>query len=122
MVSRWIASVADEAEKGERFFWLACVEENIVGFVSFELRTNPFVQETYGFIEDMYIVPSCRRRGYAEQLARAAFAELARLGATRFQLDVLANNLQALAFWQKLGFAVHHYVLTSLSQDIQEHM
>lgn len=112
-VRRWIASIAHKSEQGECFFWLVCVEEAIAGFVSFELRTNPFVQETYGFIEDMYIVPTYRRRGYAEQLARAAFAELAKSGANRIQLDVLANNKQGLAFWEKLGFTLHHYVLTS---------
>ncbi|HCI80898.1 MAG TPA: hypothetical protein DHW02_14545 [Ktedonobacter sp.] len=75
-VSRWITAATSESEKGNHYFWLACIEDAIAGFVSFELRTNPFTQETYGFIEDMYVVPSYRRRGYAEQLARAAFAEL----------------------------------------------
>jgi ribosomal protein S18 acetylase RimI-like enzyme len=70
------------------------------------------MQETYGFIEDMYIVPSLRKRGYAKSLAHAAITELARLGATKIQLDVLANNKLALAFWQKLGLAPHHYVLS----------
>ena len=51
------------------------------------------------------------RRGYAERLARAAFAEISRQGASNIQLDVLAHNEQGLAFWSKLGFTLHHYVL-----------
>jgi ribosomal protein S18 acetylase RimI-like enzyme len=52
-----------------------------------------------------------RRRGEASELARAAFAEISRQGASNIQLDVLVNNEPGLAFWRKLGLALHHYVL-----------
>lgn len=110
-VNRWIAAVAQDAQADHHFFWLLCVEEEIAGFVSFQMRTNPFTRQTHGFIEDLYIAPSFRRRGYAEQLARAAFAEISRRGASEIQLEVLANNQQALAFWQKLGLNMRHHVL-----------
>lgn len=111
-VSRWIASVSQQTFDGKHFFWLAWVEKQIAGFVSFQMRTNPFTQQTYGFIEDLYIAPPFRRRGYAEQLARAAFGEISQRGAGQIQLEVLANNQSAFAFWQKLGLLVHHHVLT----------
>ena len=79
-VNRWITAVAEATAAGRHCFWLARVEEQLTGFVSFRLSTNPFTQETYGFIEDLYIAPSFRRRGYAEELARAAFAEISRQG------------------------------------------
>lgn len=110
-VSRWITSVAQATQDARHFFWVARVEEQIIGFVSFRLTTNPFTQQTAGFIEDLYIVPPVRRRGYAEKLARAAFAEIARQGASKIQLEVLAQNKHALAFWSKLGLTLHHYVL-----------
>ena len=110
-VNRWITSVARATAAGRHCFWLARVEEQINGFVSFRLSTNPFTQETSGFIEDLYIAPPFRRRGYAEELARAAFAELSRQGVSSIQLDGLVHNEQALAFWCKLGLALHHYVL-----------
>ncbi len=110
-VNRWITSVAEATAEGRHFFWLARVEEQITGFVSFGLSTNPFTQETSGFIEDLYIAPQFRRRSYAEELTQAAFAELSRQGASKIQLDVLVNNDQGLAFWRKLGLALHHYVL-----------
>ncbi|SRR5258706_6429267 len=110
-VNRWIASVASATAAGRHFFWLARVEEQIIGFVSFRLSTNPFTQETSGFIEDLYIAPPFRRRGEASELARAAFAEISRQGASKIQLDVLVKNEKGLAFWRKLGLAPHHYVL-----------
>ena len=110
-VNRWITSVAEATAAGRHCFWLARVEEQITGFISFRLSTNPFTQETSGFIEDLYIAPPFRRRGYAEELAQAAFAELSRQGASSIQLDVLVNNEQSLAFWRKLGLALHHYAL-----------
>jgi ribosomal protein S18 acetylase RimI-like enzyme len=45
------------------------------------------------------------------ELARAAFVEISRQGASKIQLDVLVNNEQGLAFWRKLGLALYHYVL-----------
>ena len=87
-VKRWIASVAEATAAGRHFFWLARVEEQIIGFVSFRLSTNSFTQQTSGFIEDLYIAPSFRRCGAASELARAAFAEISRQGASKIQLDV----------------------------------
>jgi ribosomal protein S18 acetylase RimI-like enzyme len=102
-VSRWITSAAEATAAGKHFFWLARVEEQITGFVSFRLSTNPFTQETSGFIKDLYIASYFRRRGYAEELARAVLAGISRQGASKIQLDVLMNNEQDLA--------LHHYVL-----------
>lgn len=118
-VVRWIAAVAQEALAGRHFFWLACVGEQIVGFVSFQMRTNPFTQQIHGFIEDLYTALPFRRRGYAEELARAAFAEISSHGACDIQLEVLANNQQALVFWQKLGLGMRHHVLAMPVQDRQ---
>jgi hypothetical protein len=57
-VNRWITSVAEAIADGRHCFWLVRLEEQITGFVSFRLSTNPFTQETSGFIEDLYIAPS----------------------------------------------------------------
>jgi ribosomal protein S18 acetylase RimI-like enzyme len=85
--------------------------------MSFQMRANPFTQQTHGFIEDLSIAPPFRRRGYAEELARAAFAEISRHGACEIQLEVLANNQQALAFWQRLGLGTRHHVLAMPVQE-----
>lgn len=110
-VNRWIISITEATEAGKHFFWLARVEEQIIGFVSFRLSSNPFTGRVSGFIEDLYIIPACRRCGYAERLARTAFTEISRQGASKIQLEVLVNNEQGLAFWRKLGLLAHHYVL-----------
>jgi ribosomal protein S18 acetylase RimI-like enzyme len=68
----------------------------VVEQITFRLSTNPFTQQTYGFIEDLYIAPPFRRRGEASELARAAFVELSRQGAHRIQADVLVHNEQGL--------------------------
>lgn len=110
-VSRWIISITEATAVGRHFFWLARVEERIIGFISFRLTTNHFTRKTSGFIEDLYIAPPFRRRGHAEALAQSAFTEIARQGADNIQLDVLVQNEQGLTFWRKLGLALHHYVL-----------
>lgn len=109
-VLQWIASVFEATWIGKRFFWLARFEEDVAGFVSFQICPNPFTKEAYGFIEDLYIAPPFRRRGYAEKLMQAVLRELSQRGARHIQLDVLAHNEQGLVFWKKQGFTLHHYV------------
>jgi ribosomal protein S18 acetylase RimI-like enzyme len=118
-VQRWIVSVCRKTQTGDHFFWLACVEESIIGFASCYLHTNPFTQETLGFIEDFYLVPASRGQGYAQKLANIAFSELQKRGASKIQLDVLATNSKALQFWQKLGLTIHHHVLNMPLGDAQ---
>lgn len=116
-VNRWIASACQKTQIGEQAFWLAFAGDRMIGFVSFFLQTNPFTQETSGFIEDFYLISEYRGQGYAQELAQQAFAELHRRGAGRILLDVLATNPRALRFWRKAGFALHHYVLSMPLND-----
>ncbi|GCE09652.1 GNAT family N-acetyltransferase [Dictyobacter aurantiacus] len=111
-VVRWITATAQKTWEGTHFFWLARLENEVIGFSSCYLAINPFTQKTSGMIEDFYIVPAYRHHGYAQELAHTTFHELASRGAVEIHLDILKNNTTALQFWRRLGLQVHHYAMS----------
>ena len=64
-VNRWITAVAEATAAGRHCFWLARVEEQITGFISFRLSANPFTQETCTLLrrlEDVAMLRDLRGR------------------------------------------------------------
>ena len=53
-------------------------------------------------IEDLYVLPECERRGYGGALLKAAIAQ----ARGPVYLWILNNNLKALDYYQKRGFAL----------------
>lgn len=51
------------------------------------------------------VAPSARRRGYGRRLLAHAFARLSSVGVTLCHLEVRADNQEAIAFYQRLGFS-----------------
>jgi len=60
-----------------------------------------------GWINRLAIDPDFRRRGYAQQLVRAAEAELRELGLTLIAALIEDDNDASLALFKRLGYAVH---------------
>ncbi len=58
-----------------------------------------------GWVNYLGVAPSLRRRGYARELMTAIETGLRELGCPKINLQVRADNLDALAFYQRLGFA-----------------
>lgn len=56
-----------------------------------------------GFLYRVAVAPSHRRRGIARALAERAFDALRAAGIARGMLFILADNEEALAFWQSVG-------------------
>lgn len=68
----------------------------LLGFVALTDHDGPYV-------DNLHVSPATRGRGTGEALLRAAANELARSGATTLWLTVLADNLGALRFYERLG-------------------
>lgn len=76
---------------------LFLAEENgdAVGFVS------SWLEDHVAWIGDLYVMPSARRSGAGQALVEAVIENLRARGATHLRLG---SNLQALAFYERLGF------------------
>ena len=60
-------------------------------------------------IEDFYVFPQSRRKGYGRAMVASLYALLDRRNITLVELNVRRDNLQALAFWEAIGFRIGSY-------------
>ena len=78
-----------------------------VGFAQCQLR-HDYVEGTktspVGYLEGIYVVSSCRHRGFARALLRACERWAASLGCTEFASDCELSNSASLAFHLNVGF------------------
>jgi ribosomal protein S18 acetylase RimI-like enzyme len=58
---------------------------------------------TSGFVKDLAVHPSVRRRGIAEALMLTVFSEFKRQGAAHVDLKIQADNAGALRLYRRLG-------------------
>jgi ribosomal protein S18 acetylase RimI-like enzyme len=58
-----------------------------------------------GWINYLAVDPTCRRRGFARQLMAAAEDRLRALGCAKVNLQIRRDNVDAIAFYRRVGFA-----------------
>ncbi|SDB93146.1 GNAT family N-acetyltransferase [Acinetobacter boissieri] len=96
--------------------WTKIIEENnkklmvydealkgIVGWVVYGPSRNIHDEETVAEIEAFYIDPSHFRCGYGKNLYKKVITELKDAGYTKVYLWALSANLNATAFYKKMG-------------------
>ncbi|MDR2587470.1 MAG: tRNA (adenosine(37)-N6)-threonylcarbamoyltransferase complex dimerization subunit type 1 TsaB, partial [Coriobacteriales bacterium] len=92
------AQFADELARKDRSWWIACIDELLVGFA------GGWVVDGVLQVLDVVVVESHRRRGIARELLRRLMQDGVDLGATRVSLEVRASNREAQALYTSLGF------------------
>lgn len=104
-----------EAYFRERFTWAggnrqpywAVADGCRVGFVAYAVDAA----KQSASIDDFYVVPEARRRGYGTAMVQAVYAQLDTHGVELVELDVRRDNPHALAFWEAQGFRIALYRL-----------
>jgi ribosomal protein S18 acetylase RimI-like enzyme len=81
-----------------------------VGFVAGWLDEDDDPLQTdewrrHGYISDIFVAPSCRRRGIGRSLLQAMSALLQGKGARRLRICALAANRTAIDSFRRFGFA-----------------
>lgn len=84
-------------ELGRGLFLAAVEGEAVVGYVGCQTVLDE------GYITNVAVLPSCRRRGIAEALLRELLRQAE--GLAFVTLEVRASNRPAAALYEKLGFA-----------------
>lgn len=106
----WLDNIYSQALAGQRYLWLARNGDEIVGFCSF--RILPFFRgssDKFTEIQDFYIVPPARGRGFGRQLAGLIMRKAIAQQAASVELDVAADNVSAMQFWERVGFKLRIY-------------
>jgi GNAT superfamily N-acetyltransferase len=99
-----------EAYFRERFTWTggnrhphwALLAGQRIGFISFEVCEA----KRSASVEDFYIVPAERRKGYGSAMMRALYDCLDMLGVELIELNVRRDNPAALVFCKRRDFAL----------------
>jgi GNAT superfamily N-acetyltransferase len=74
-----------------------------IGFALFFHNYSTFVGRPGLYLEDLYVRPGHRGRGYGEALLRYLAALAVARGCGRFEWSVLDWNAKAIAFYRRLG-------------------
>jgi len=94
------------ADPNHRVQW-AIIDEQPVGFVAFTLDQT----HRQAMIEDFYVAPTERRKGYGTGIVHLLYPQFDELGIELVELNVRRDTPQALAFWEAQGFRIAHYLM-----------
>jgi GNAT superfamily N-acetyltransferase len=75
----------------------------VVGFALFFHNYSTFLSQPGVYLEDLFVLPSERRRGYGRELLRAVAKLAVERGCGRFEWAVLHWNEPAIRFYESLG-------------------
>jgi GNAT superfamily N-acetyltransferase len=89
---------------------IACVlaweDERPVGFALYFHNFSTFLARRGLYLEDLFVIPDARGRGYGKALMLYLAQQAVRLGCGRFEWSVLDWNQPAIDFYRSLGAEV----------------
>jgi ribosomal protein S18 acetylase RimI-like enzyme len=88
------------------FLWVAETERGTQGFLLARLKRAPAYLggELIGEISDLWVDPELRHQGVAAALVQFAMQQFQTLQVHSVEVQIMAANTQAIAFWQAQGF------------------
>lgn len=103
---RYARRVVQRLDDPHHCVLVAELDERVVGFVLgmvVDLLADIFDQKPIGFLADIYVDETCRRRGIGRALVAALAAWFRERGLRSFEWQVAACNPEGLAFWRAMG-------------------
>ena len=98
--------LADVANSGYSFLFVAVAGERTVGFISGELRQGSptFLPKTWASVDDVFVEPDYRNLGMGRALLQSVEAWAKERDADGISLQVAAANTRGRKFYEDLGF------------------
>jgi ribosomal protein S18 acetylase RimI-like enzyme len=98
--------LADVANSGYSFLFVAAAGDRTVGFISGELRQGSptFLPRTWASVDDVFVEPEYRNRGMGRALLQSVSDWAQERGADGISLQVAAANARGRKFYEDLGF------------------
>ena len=85
---------------------VAWEDDKPVGFALYFFNFSTFLTRRGLYLEDLYVTPKCRGKGYGKQLMRHLARVAKQEGCGRFEWSVLDWNEPAIGFYESLGATV----------------
>ncbi len=86
---------------------LSCDE--LCGFVWVVLCHNNWTGERYGYINNLYVVPSHRGQGLSDELLAYAESWFRERGVSKLRLTVTSTNAAACRLYERMGYATQRF-------------
>ena len=116
LVSKTLRFFLEHPERGR--IWTLLVNEEPVGYIVLTLGFSFEFHGTDAFIDELYVVPEFRRRGFGMQAVRHLEAEAKNLGVNALHLEVDKGNDPAFELYRRTGFAYHNrFLMTKWLHD-----
>lgn len=107
-IARWAAFTAAGTE---HMFFVACVQEEVIGYIAFNIRDNGH--------EIGYCFHSAHHgKGYAKEALAALLTRLQEQGFTRFSAGTALNNTPSVKLLSSLGFQLAGTEKVSFYKDV----
>jgi ribosomal protein S18 acetylase RimI-like enzyme len=112
--NKWLDFVKEGLLKKRSILLTAKVKEKIVGLASITLPREMIfeVQETFGVINDLYVLPGFRKKGIGKNLLEECSSRIKAEGFKRARISVLSADKNAIQLYKKAGFKVFIYNMT----------
>lgn len=91
--------------------WVLVVEEHIVGYIVLTLGFSFEFFGTDAFVDELYVLPEYRRRGFALEAVKYLEAQANKLGVNAVHLEVDEGNEPAFELYRRMGFQDHNRFL-----------
>jgi ribosomal protein S18 acetylase RimI-like enzyme len=118
LVRRTFRYLLDHPDRGR--VWVLAVDQKLVGYI---VLTFGFSFEFFGteaFIDELYIVPEYRRRGFGLRAVEFLEAEANKIGVNAVHLEVDDGNAAAFELYRRIGFEDHNrFLMTKWLQHPQ---
>ncbi len=84
------------------------IDDSIVGAILYKIRTSPndiiIKERKYGYIQEMIVAKSERRKGMGKKLLEYAENDLIKKGVNEIELNIWELNESAMRFYENYGF------------------
>lgn len=100
------AYVKEVLEDPNSLVFVAEAASHVVGYCLARVSQHPavFTKQTYGYINDLFVGSSHRRKGIGKALFEATATGLRDRGIRDLEVSLVPANRMASSFWRKLGF------------------
>ncbi len=100
--------------------WVLVVDGKLVGYIVLTLGFSFEFFGTDAFIDELYVLPEYRRRGFGLDAVKYLEAEAHKLGVNAVHLEVDEGNEPAFELYRRMGFEDHNrFLMTKWLQRLQ---